>query len=151
MDILKNEIEKMVTELMNIYIEVVSLFECPKCGMCCQKPPNLIFSDEYMNFDKDIIYQKDGLYGIKDPCPFFTDNKCKVHDTVKPRMCQLAPFVIGNEVDQIILLNCELGKKISDKYNLFIEESCIDVSNMANPFADIQLITDFLYWLKNKR
>lgn len=143
------EIELMIIQLMDIYIEIVFFFECSKCGICCQRSPNLIFSDEYTNFDKDVIYRKDGLYGIKDPCPFFVNNICKIHDTIKPRLCRFAPFVISNISDQIILTNCELGRKISGKYNNFIEESGIDISNMKNPFADMQIIKAFLDWLKN--
>lgn len=144
-----SEIELMIIELMDIYIEIVSFFECSKCGICCQRPPNLIFSDEYTNFDKDVIFQKDGLYGIKDPCPFSVDNICKIHDTIKPRLCRFAPFVISNISDQIILTNCELGKKIFDEYNNFIEESGIDISDMKNPFANMQIINAFLDRLKN--
>lgn len=147
----KSDIEIMIIELLNIYMEIVSFFECSKCGQCCQKSPNLLFSDEITEFDKDVIYQKDGLYGIKDPCPFFVDNICKIHETVKPRICRFAPFVIGNRIDQIILTNCELGKKVSDEYNTFIEESNIDIRNMVNPFANVEIMNVFLDWLKNRR
>lgn len=146
-----SEIELVIIELMDIYIEIVSFFDCSRCGLCCQVSPNLLFSDEYTNFDKDIIYRKDGLYGIKESCPFFVDNICKIHKTIKPRLCRFAPFVINNITDQIILTNCELGKKIFDEYNNFIEESesCIDISDMKNPFADMQIIKAFLDRLKN--
>ena len=73
----KGDIETKIIELMNIYIEIISFFECSKCGLCCQRSPNLLFSDEYMNFDKDVIYCKDGLYGLKDPCPFLVKINAK--------------------------------------------------------------------------
>lgn len=145
---LKNEIEMAIIELLNIYMDIVFFFECSKCGQCCQRSPNLLFSDEYMNFEKDIIYQEDGLYSIKDPCPFFIDNKCKIHDTIKPRICRLAPFIIGNVIGHVILTDCELSKKIYNEYNTFIEESNIDICDIINPFANIEIMKIFLDWLK---
>ena len=52
-------------------------------------------------------------------------------------------------MDQIIITNCDLGKKVSYEYNAFIEESGIDISDMKNPFADARIMITFLKWLEN--
>lgn len=148
--------EQRIIKIFNIYMQIVSFFECSKCGKCCSfSSPDLLHSDEYKNFDKDLLFWEDGLPGLKNPCPFFVDNTCKIHDNnIRPRICRVVPFSFPDdpEYPHIIIEQCELGNKILDAYFIFLEETNTGdndiLCDLMYPLSNIQRAKAFLKWLK---
>ncbi|VVB94193.1 Uncharacterised protein [uncultured archaeon] len=72
-------------EILGIYIEILSFFECSKCGKCCRMNPPTLYPDEVQYFSENVIIKHDGRVSLRKPCPFFIDNTCKIHDWSEPQ------------------------------------------------------------------
>ncbi len=143
---LKNE--RGFFKILDVYIKIVSFFECSKCGECCHMNSPRLYSDEYQYFGRDLsIWIDDNLASLKKPCPFFANNSCKTQD-YKPRLCRFAPFVFILHLPDkpIAVSECDLGKKIVYKFIEFICETDRDLEQY--PFDNFRNMKAFLKWLK---
>lgn len=158
---LKNETDLILK--IDILAEIVSFFECRKCGKCCRKSsPNLLYSeyDKYKNHNVEMCWKDNNRVQIKgNPCPFLDNNVCKAQNN-KPMLCKAFPLMTAQNSDCIVIWDCELGREILKEYNKFLDETNrdsdieIDVETVLSPFfgfdADILNVTYFLFWLKKK-
>ncbi len=103
-------------------IDILSklLFQCAKCGSCC----NSTFFDYIPLFHFDVTkilknlrwnrnklreicetreYEGQKLLHIKQPCPFFKDNNCNIYE-FRPKACRDFPIYIAGDTYRI--LNC---------------------------------------------
>lgn len=148
--------EQEVFKRLDVYREIASFFECSRCGRCCREgSPDLLFSDEYQNFDEEVLFWEDGLAGLINPCPFYVENKCKIHSSgIKPRMCRVVPFYLQEGKTQFELMDCELGEKILEAYHTFLEETGEwennTIDDLLYPFDNLMRAKSFLKWLKKK-
>lgn len=147
--------EKECIKILDIYRGIVSFFECSKCGECCRDgSPDLLHSDEYKNFEKDLLFWEDGLPGLKHPCPFFVNDSCEIHDTnIRPRICGAAPFGFTDDPQHpIVIKSCELGEQILEAYYVFMEETnegdSDTIEDMLFPLTKTLQAKSFLNWLK---
>ena len=122
----------------NLFLFAVfnEIFECRRCGRCCQRPHPIGLSK------KDILRLADGLeethqaivkkYVImRDgyqpcikydrPCIFLDENNlCKVYP-YRPASCRVFPFqVMFGESEFVIWDECPVADKIEEQYNNFI-------------------------------
>jgi len=88
---------------------------CSRCGKCCKKP--LLLPEDKERISRYLGISKESLekYFLKDTCPFFSNNECKIYD-IRPIICRIYPFILLPQ--GLFLTNikeCKLAHAIYEK------------------------------------
>ncbi len=97
--------------------EILSYFECERCGECCRTLP---ISLSWADIERLYKIEGEGFFDkldndaiencLRTPCPYLKDNRCMIYDK-RPLVCRVFPFEFAYPFPSIRL--CPLGRKIS--------------------------------------
>lgn len=153
--------EKGLISKLDLLTNIVDLFKRYRCSKCCKGGP-ILLSDEYLNHQNNVVWRDDDKVNLKFPCPYLKGNDCSIYDK-RPRMCRSFPFVPSVYSDLVLIWDCKSGRNIYNAYNNFLDETNRDVNidpriflkYENSPFfifdIDMANITEFFYWLKEKK
>jgi Fe-S-cluster containining protein len=135
------------------------LFECKRCGSCCQLVARITLWDrdiyyfaKYFNISIKLAKKRftrvdqhtpTGLSIKKTrPCMFydFIDKSCKIYP-VRPLVCRLYPFGTLIDLDDLLNLpdNCPMCKEFDELYKA-ICHNCSNCSDMMRSFINDPII-----------
>lgn len=105
--------------------KTVKMFECEYCGECCRDNQVFLFQEDFKRISEkhpdiyDMLDKNKSEYYIRNPCGFLDNmNKCSIYDD-RPNICEIYPFSISHAYAGIALYMCQMGEKISRKFDEF--------------------------------
>jgi Fe-S-cluster containining protein len=106
------------SEAIPIIKNILSYFECKKCGECCISSP-IFLQDEEVTAYLDLcgtpffeMLDENSIENhLKHPCGFLDGRQCKMQDKIKPLTCMTYPFLLGQIDEYGTLIRCPVGMK----------------------------------------
>lgn len=106
------------SDAIPILKNILSYFECKKCGECCIKTPIFLQDEEvtaYLKLNGTSFFEMFDDNSIenhlKHPCGFLDGRQCKMQNKIKPLTCMTYPILVGHIDEYQTLIRCPVGMK----------------------------------------
>lgn len=93
-----------ISEVVTVLKNILSYFECKRCGECCVCAPIFLYDEEVDTYSKlygnsffDMLDENIVDNHLKAPCGFLENKLCKLHNIRKPLTCAIYPFSLKNK------------------------------------------------------
>ncbi len=135
----------LTLEIIPILKNILSYFECKKCGECCIYSPIFLQDEEVTAYLKlygtaffDMLDENSIENHLKHPCGFLDGKQCNIHNIIKPLTCTIHPFLLRYTKDNlyeryrvsaVVISLCPMGIEIDKKFLKFFQLNKIQIQN----------------------
>lgn len=106
------------SDAIPILKNILSYFDCKKCGECCINTPIFLQDEEVNDYLKlygtsffEMLDRNTIENHLKPPCGFLDGRECKMQNKMKPLTCMTYPILSGYIDEYGTLIRCPVGMK----------------------------------------